>query len=81
LGDFFFVMPRPYFIQECPVCGRPLEILVAYLGRRVTCEHCHGKFVAADPATGPRRELHTGHLLERAEALLAASDQRAGVFH
>ena len=38
-----------YFVQECPTCGRRLQIRVEYLGKRVVCQHCQGKFVAMDP--------------------------------
>ena len=44
-------MPNPiYFVQECPTCGRRLQIRVNYLGRSVVCQHCQGKFTAADSA-------------------------------
>lgn len=36
-----------YFLQECPTCGRGLEIRVEYLGRTMVCQHCGGTFVAA----------------------------------
>jgi hypothetical protein len=39
-----------YFVQECPTCGRRLQIRVEYLGRRVVCRHCQGQLTAADPA-------------------------------
>lgn len=64
------MMQPTSFVRGCPVCGRPLEILVRYLGRRVTCQHCGGRFIASDPASrGPAagREVP---LLERAERLL-----------
>jgi len=41
---------RMYFGQSCPVCGRPLRIAVELLGCDVVCEHCHGRFTAADPS-------------------------------
>ena len=37
-----------YFLQECPTCGRRLQIRVDYLGKRVACQHCQGTFVAAE---------------------------------
>ena len=44
-------MPNPtYYVQECPTCGRRLQIRVEYLGRRVVCQHCQGSLIAADPA-------------------------------
>lgn len=39
-----------FFFQSCPVCGRSLRIRVGLLGRRVSCNHCHGGFVASDAA-------------------------------
>jgi hypothetical protein len=39
-----------YFVQECPTCGRQLQIRVEHLGRRVVCQHCQGRLIAADPA-------------------------------
>ena len=39
----------PYQIHECPVCGRPLEVRDEHRGRRITCPHCHGQFVARKP--------------------------------
>ena len=60
-----------YFVQECPTCGRRLQIRVEYLGKRVVCEHCQGKFMAID-ATSIRCDFaQTGNsLLRRAEELL-----------
>lgn len=61
-----------YFIQECPTCGRSLQIRVEYLGRRLVCEHCHGRFTARDPANAV---LDTqDDLLRRADALLESLD-------
>jgi ActR/RegA family two-component response regulator len=34
------------FRQECPVCGRPLQIQSKYVGRLIACQHCRGQFVA-----------------------------------
>mgnify|MGYP001023988025 CR=1 FL=1 len=63
-----------YFLQGCPTCGRRLQIRVEYLGRRVVCDHCRGRFVARDPANSPT-ELHEAHdLLHRANALLESLD-------
>jgi hypothetical protein len=41
---------RNYYYQECPVCGRQLRIRVDHLGRELACSHCHGSFIARDPA-------------------------------
>lgn len=69
-------MYRTHFVQECPICGRPLEILVEYLGRRVACNHCGGRFLAADPVRRPEERPQREQLLDRAEALLEASGRR-----
>jgi hypothetical protein len=60
-----------YFCQECPTCGRLLQIRVEYLGKQVVCQHCRGKFVATDPATARYAGAHANHsLLQRADELL-----------
>lgn len=65
-------MPRnTYFVQECPTCGRNLQVRVEYLGKQVICQHCSAKFEACEPGS----EAYSHHnsslsLLERAEHLL-----------
>jgi hypothetical protein len=62
---------RVYFIRECPTCGRHLHIRVEYLGKRVVCQHCHGKLDAYDPSDAGVPTLESGpSLLERADRLL-----------
>ena len=60
-----------YFVQECPTCGRKLQIRVQYLGKQVVCQHCSARFEAYDPSSAayppPASSLS---LLERAEQLL-----------
>jgi hypothetical protein len=63
-----------YFVQECPTCGRSLQICVEYLGRQVVCQHCHGRFEASQ-STGTLRGATTD-LLRRAEELLESSTLR-----
>lgn len=66
-----------YFVQECPTCGRRLQIRVVYLGRRLFCQHCGGPFFACDPSTAPvPPDLRSTGLLERAERLLAVAEQQ-----
>jgi hypothetical protein len=71
-----------YYVQECPTCGRRLQIRVAYLGRRLFCQHCGGPFYACDPSAGPA-PMPIGRtpaqLLERAEELLAFAEQQKPV--
>ncbi|MCI0333217.1 MAG: response regulator [Planctomycetes bacterium] len=63
-----------YFVQECPTCGRNLQVRVQYLGKQVICQHCGARFEACDPSSGayppPSSSLS---LLERAEQLLQTS--------
>ena len=66
-----------YYVQECPTCGRRLQIRVAYLGRRLFCQHCGGPFFACDPSGGPALlERTPAQLLERAEQLLAFAERQ-----
>jgi hypothetical protein len=58
-----------YFVQECPTCGRRLQVRVEYLGKRVVCQHCQGAFTASDPAVGNHAEFGSA-LLQRANELL-----------
>lgn len=67
---------NPHFVQECPVCGRPLQVRVEYLGRMLTCQHCGGRFTAKDPANQVEAAPRSNPLLARAERLLAISTQR-----
>jgi hypothetical protein len=60
-----------YFVQECPTCGRRLQIRVEYLGRTVVCQHCQGRLTAAD-STNSRCDCvkSANALLRRADELL-----------
>lgn len=58
-----------YFVQECPICGRKLNIRIQYLGRLVVCQHCRGEFLAQDPANGGPQP-HSEDILRRAQELL-----------
>ena len=41
-------MPIAHFFQEGPTCGRHVRIKAEYLGRRMSCLHCEGEFIATD---------------------------------
>jgi hypothetical protein len=59
-----------YFVQECPTCGRCLQIRVEYLGRQVVCQHCQGRLTAAD-SSNMRCDCGSSNvLLRRADELL-----------
>jgi ribosomal protein L37AE/L43A len=63
-----------YFIQECPTCGRRLQVRVIYLGKRVACQHCGAKFAACDPQS-PQSPMpdSSGTLLSRVQLLEASA--------
>jgi len=66
-----------YFVQECPTCGRRLQIRVDYLGKRVACQHCQGTFVAAESSSARGEPVDQGSsLLRRANELLDSVAQR-----
>ena len=69
-----------FFVQECPTCGRRLQVRVQYLGRHLVCQHCGGEFHAADPEgepLGAEAGLQGLALMQRADELLAsAAEQR-----
>ncbi len=66
-----------YFVQECPTCGRGLQIRVEYLGKPVACQHCQGTFVAAESSSIRGGPVDQGSaLLRRANELLDSVAQR-----
>jgi hypothetical protein len=74
-------MSKPvYYVQECPTCGRRLQIRVSYLGKRVVCQHCMAEFAAADPAGAPAAPASesSSSLLLRADELLATVNRQHG---
>ena len=61
-----------YYFQRCPTCGRQLQVRVEYLGRKLSCEHCQGSFVAAaEVACGE----DGSEAMTRADQLLAGSER------
>jgi DNA-directed RNA polymerase subunit M/transcription elongation factor TFIIS len=70
-------MSKPvYYVQECPTCGRSLQIRVAHLGKQVVCQHCLAEFMASDPANKYSSSDASQNLLARAEELLATVEQQ-----
>ncbi|MEX2187917.1 MAG: hypothetical protein WD875_14020 [Pirellulales bacterium] len=72
-----------FFVQICPTCGRRVEVRVEYLGRRVACDHCGGRFIAEDPngVVSGSLAISGMDLLSRADRLLqvvAARQARTG---
>lgn len=68
-----------YFVQECPTCGRNLQVRVQYLGKQIVCQHCGARFEAYDPGSAYPAPPSSLSLLERAEQLLTASSSQIGV--
>lgn len=63
-----------YYVQECPTCGRNLQIRVKYLGKQVVCQHCGAQFEASEPGSGSLPPLESSlSLLERADELLESA--------
>jgi hypothetical protein len=66
----------PIFVQNCPVCGRRLNVRVEYLGKIVACSHCRGEFVAADPSSQRSAPGATAQsLLQKADLLLKRAER------
>lgn len=68
-------MPRStYFVQECPTCGRNLQVRVEYLGKQVLCQHCGARFEACEPGTASYPPSSSSlSLLQRADELLQSA--------
>jgi hypothetical protein len=65
-----------YYVQECPTCGRNLQVRVEYLGKRVACQHCSARFQASDPSSRtPLPGESSLSLLERADELIEAASK------
>lgn len=62
-----------YFVQECPTCGRKLQVRVEYLGKRVVCQHCGSKFHACDQQKDDLHAESALSLLDRADELIRQS--------
>ncbi len=72
-------MSKPVFVQECPTCGRSLQIRVVHLGKRVACQHCLAEFEACDPASKQYPpEDSSLSLLDRADELLSSVSRDRG---
>ena len=67
-----------YFAQECPTCGRKLQVRIKYLGKQVVCQHCNAQFRASDPSSAIEPPELGSSLLDRAEKLIDAAT-RSGI--
>ena len=69
-----------YFAQECPTCGRNLQIRIEYLGKNVVCQHCGGEFEALDPSGSEYPTSASGMaLLQRANELLETVERHRSI--
>lgn len=67
-----------YYVQECPTCGRSLQVRVKYLGKQVACQHCGAKFEACDPSSQNYPPMESGiSLLARADELIESVTRSA----
>jgi hypothetical protein len=68
-------MPRStYYVQECPTCGRNLQVRVEYLGKQVVCQHCGAQFEACEPGSDAYPPSDSSlSILKRAEALIESA--------
>ena len=64
-----------YYVQECPTCGRNLQVRIEYLGKRVTCQHCSAQFEAIDPSSDDELASSSSTLLDRADQLLETASK------
>lgn len=65
-----------YFVQECPTCGRNLQVRVSYLGKAIVCQHCGSQFAACTPEASAVVTSGSGlGLLQRADELLATAER------
>ena len=71
-----------YFTQECPTCGRGLQIRVGFLGKRVVCQHCRGELLALDASSNRYQESRPAeNLLRRADELLDTAQREKESFY
>jgi hypothetical protein len=67
-------MAATYFVQECPTCGRNLQVRVEYMGKRVVCQHCKARFEACDPSSASYPPMESSlSLLARADQLIESA--------
>ena len=69
-------MSATFFVQECPTCGRNLQIRLELLGRSIACPQCEAPIEATDSMVKSDRAHDSAELLLRAEELLATADAR-----
>lgn len=69
-------MSATFFVQECPTCGRQLQIRLELLGRTIACPQCDALIEACDSTLKSAQPHDSAELLLRADELLATADAR-----
>lgn len=69
-------MSATFFVQECPTCGRQLQIRLELLGRLIACPQCEAMIEACDSTQRSVQPHDSAELLHRADELLATADAR-----
>lgn len=66
---------QPFFVQDCPTCGRRVRVNVAYLGKSIQCRNCRAVFVATDPSQDSSSCDSSSALLRRVDELLGVDQE------
>lgn len=67
------------FSNECPTCGRRVEIRASLLGCTVACQHCGAEFTANPNEDLINRSDSGDDLLERVERALQRAEKRTTI--
>ena len=72
------------YTQNCPICGRQLRVKTCYIGMTLTCQHCHGNFIARDSkdtSRDPSWDTPVDHVFNRLQSDLEKSGilEKSGV--
>ena len=73
------IMQITHVVEDCPVCGRPVEVAHSDLGRTVGCAHCGGRFTVFKTDSGGTIAMPCSgyNLVERADRLLEVTAREA----
>jgi len=73
------IMQLTYVVEDCPICGRPLEIAKETIGREAACGHCGGQLLVFQAVDGETSVVTCGeaNLIDRADRLLEIAAREA----
>jgi len=60
-----------YYQDQCPSCGRPLQVGVVNFGREVSCTTCHKSFCSVGSGSETEAELN-----QRIDSLIGPEESR-----